>query len=201
MNTSHVSLPARSSFRPLGPLRAMLVAGLLCSTTSLLPAQSTDAGDDVNRRRRGTADDAASAGGRRGANPQEMQDRMLSAMRERLEVTDDEEWKIISDRLTKIMELRRTAGGPGGGGMAFAGRGPGGDNANRVSRVATNPELAALQAALRDKLPEAEIKARLARVREARKQNEARLTQAQEDLRAVLSVRQEAVAVAFGLLP
>ena len=53
----------------------------------------------------------------------------------------------------------------------------------------------------RDKLPEAEIKSRLDRVREARKQNEAKLSKAQEDLRAVLSIRQEAVAVVFGLLP
>jgi hypothetical protein len=38
-------------------------------------------------------------------------------------------------------------------------------------------------------------------VRELRKENEAKLSKAQEDLRAVLSVRQEAVAVVFGLLP
>jgi hypothetical protein len=42
---------------------------------------------------------------------------------------------------------------------------------------------------------------RLDRLREVRKQNEAKLTKAQEDLRAVLSLRQEAIAVMFGLLP
>jgi hypothetical protein len=50
-------------------------------------------------------------------------------------------------------------------------------------------------------MPDAEIKLRLDRVRETRKANEAKLSKAQEDLRAVLSVRQEAVAVVFGLLP
>ena len=51
-----------------------------------------------------------------------------------------------------------------------------------------------------DNLTDAEIKARLDRLREVRKQNETKLTKAQEELRAVLSVRQEAVAVAAGLL-
>jgi hypothetical protein len=63
-----------------------------------------------------------------------------------------------------------------------------------------DPELDGLRAAITDKLPDAEIKARLARLRDARKQNEAKLDQAREDLRAVLSVRQEAVLVMAGLL-
>lgn len=61
--------------------------------------------------------------------------------------------------------------------------------------------MTALQFAIRDKLPEAEIKSRLERVRESRRDNEAKLAKAQDELRAVLSVRQEAIAVMFGLLP
>lgn len=61
--------------------------------------------------------------------------------------------------------------------------------------------MTALQAAVRDKLPEAEVKVRLAKLRETRKNDEAKLAKAQDDLRVVLSVRQEAVAVVFGLLP
>jgi hypothetical protein len=61
--------------------------------------------------------------------------------------------------------------------------------------------VAALQSAIRDKLPDAEIKSRLDRVRETRKDNEAKLTKAQEELRALLTVRQEAVAVMYGMLP
>jgi hypothetical protein len=41
----------------------------------------------------------------------------------------------------------------------------------------------------------------MVRLRESRKQNEAKLAQAQEELRAVLSVRQEAIAVLYGMLP
>jgi Spy/CpxP family protein refolding chaperone len=46
-----------------------------------------------------------------------------------------------------------------------------------------------------------EWKAKLAKFREARKAKEAALTKAQEDLRKVLTVRQEATAVSMGLLP
>jgi chaperonin cofactor prefoldin len=52
-----------------------------------------------------------------------------------------------------------------------------------------------------DKLPDAEIKSRLTRLRDSRKTNEEKLQKVQEELRAVLTVRQEAVAVMAGLLP
>ena len=50
-------------------------------------------------------------------------------------------------------------------------------------------------------MPDAEIKARLERLRDVRKQNQAKLEKAQDDLRAVLSVKQEALAVMMGMLP
>uniref|UniRef100_UPI0039C960C0 hypothetical protein n=1 Tax=Horticoccus sp. 23ND18S-11 TaxID=3391832 RepID=UPI0039C960C0 len=148
-----------------------------------------------------------------------MQARMLTQLRERLEVTDDEEWKVISDRIAKVNELRRSAPGAGGGIGAFMGRGGpggpgggpgggapggGGDTSGRGRGTRTgggSTEMTALASALRDKLPDAEVKSRLDRVRELRKENELKLTKAQEELRVVLSVRQEATAVMFGLLP
>ena len=83
-----------------------------------------------------------------------------------------------------------------------AGGGPGGPS-SRGGRGSPsgNPEQDSLRAAIMDKLPDAEVKSRLERLREVRKQNEAKVSKAQEELRAVLSVRQEAVAVMFGLLP
>ena len=74
------------------------------------------------------------------------------------------------------------------------------DKGKKSSRSA-NPEQDALRYAVRDNLPDAEVKARLARARHVHEQAEARLAQAQSDLRAVLSLRQEAVAVLAGLLP
>ncbi len=173
------------------------------STPLLAQDQSGD------RRKRGGEGAPGDRGGDRGNfNPADMQARMLTALRERLEITDDEEWKLIAARIAKVSELRRGAAGAGGFG-AFGGRGGppggGGDRGPGGGRGpgpgGGSPEMTALSSAVRDKLPDAEIKSRLDRVREVRKDNEGKLTRAQEELRAVLSVRQEAVAVVFGLLP
>jgi hypothetical protein len=161
---------------------------------------------DPNRRRPGGGDangaDNGGRGGRGNFDPAAMQERL----REQFGVTDDAEWALIAERLTKISEIRRSVGGgfgrggpPGGGGGPPGGGGGGG---NRTTRGPSgNPEQDALRAAITDKLPDAEVKSRLDRLRDVRKQNEAKLTKAQEELRAVLSVRQEAIAVMFGLLP
>ncbi len=63
-----------------------------------------------------------------------------------------------------------------------------------------NPDLDALQKAIEAKASPDEIKAKLARVRDARKEKEAKLEKAQESLKEVLSVNQEALAVTMGLL-
>jgi hypothetical protein len=197
---------SRFSLSPISRrARAVGIASALLLSVATPDALAQNNSDDAAKRRRGNASDEN--GGRRGGSAEDMQARMLSSLRERLEVPDDEEWKIISERLGKVMELRRTAnaGGPFGGVGAFAGRGPQGGSEKsrgpRGGRPASDSEMAALQSALRDKLPDAEIKSRLDRVRETRKQNETKLAKAQEDLRAVLSVRQEAFVVIFGLLP
>ncbi len=62
------------------------------------------------------------------------------------------------------------------------------------------PELEALNRAIESKASASEIKAALAKYREARKAREAALQRAQEELRKVLTVRQEAIAVANGWL-
>ncbi len=143
-----------------------------------------------------SADADGNPGGWRGNfNREDMQARMLSNLRSQFDVADDAEWKLISERITKVMELRRTVAGGGFGLLMFRG----GNQGNRPATT-VNPEADALRGALEDKLPDAEIKARLERLRLARKQSEARLDQAREDLRAVLTVRQEAVAVLVGLL-
>src|ERR1041385_530464 len=143
---------------------------------------------------------------------QQMQQRMLEAARDQLEVTNDQEWKIIDTRLTKVMQLRTETMLSGGLGM-FAGMGRnrgggGGDGGDRGGRAASfmrnlmppNPEADAVQKALDDNAPAAEINARLAKLREAKKQKQAALAKAQADLRQVLSVRQEATLVMMGFL-
>lgn len=181
--------------------RGLSVLTLACTLSGSLLAQADPAAGD--RRRRG-ADGADNGGGRGNFDPAQMQDRMMTALRTQFDVPDDAEWKLIQDRITAVSETRR-AGGGGFGGMMMGGRGgppggQGGQPGGRTGRTA-NPESDSLRQAITDKLPDAEIKSRLTRLRESRKNNEEKLARVQEELRAVLSVRQEAIAVMAGLLP
>jgi hypothetical protein len=176
-------------------------------------------------------------------DPAQMRQRMLDRMKQRFEVQDDAEWKLISERINKVMEARRALGGPGGFGGVGGPGGPGGpppqggdrnsagfgppgrdpqagpgrpqgppDRANdsRSGRGGpggpggfsrqSSPEMDALNKAIEGKASANEIKTRLEQVRAARKQKEAALEQAQDDLRKLLSTRQEAIAVTLGLL-
>ena len=154
-------------------------------------------------------------------DPAQMRQRMQERMKQQFEVTEDSEWKAISERIEKVMQARRSLGGsagPGGfGGPGFRGGqgsagGPGGPDTQGgpggppqqggpggFGRE-SSPELEALRKAIESKAPASEIKTKLADLRAARKKKEAELERAQNDLREILSARQEAVAVMLGLL-
>jgi hypothetical protein len=153
----------------------------------LLAAGETVPGKNKPARRDEPADS-------KGARSAEIEAKSLAKLRERLEVTDDAEWAIIVERIKKVEEMRRLtwAGGPAGRSAP-----PASEKGKRSSA----PEQNALRSAVADKLPDAEIKLRLARAHEVHQHNEAKLFQAQSELRAILTVRQEAVAVMAGLLP
>jgi hypothetical protein len=90
-------------------------------------------------------------------------------------------------------------GGPGGGPNFGPGGGP------NFGPGGPRSEVQAKQADLRETLqsqdaPADDVKARLAALREARAKAKADLAKAQDELRQVLSVRQEAVLVVFGML-
>ncbi|MSU67430.1 MAG: hypothetical protein EXS40_02485 [Opitutaceae bacterium] len=132
------------------------------------------------------------------ANPAEAQARVLDRLREKLDVIDDTEWALILERMTTIDEIRRTLWTSS---ASARGSLPGTEKNKRSSGSSGNPERDALRSAVSDNLPDAEIKSRLAHAHEIHKKNEARLAQAQANLRAVLSIRQEAVVVMAGILP
>jgi Spy/CpxP family protein refolding chaperone len=193
---------------PRRALTAVFTGLALCVLVPSLSAQA-DNGQNGGRRSRGGQDNGngngQDNGGRRNFNPEDMQARMLTAIRERFGISNDEEWALISQRITKVMELRRTTGGGMGGGFRGGPGGPGGDTQGRGGRMgrggSNSQETEALQQALTDKMPDAEIKARMDRLRDTRKAADAKLREAQEELRAVLTVPQEATAVLFGFLP
>jgi hypothetical protein len=149
-------------------------------------------------------------------DPEQFRQRMMERYREALEVKGDDEWKVIAPRIEKVSEARREVGtgfgGPGGFGrgggrrggdgndQGGAGGGAGGGGNRARFGGEPNPDAEALQKAIEAKAPADEIKAKLAKYRESRKAKEAKLAQAQDELRKVLSVRQEASAVLAGLL-
>ncbi len=152
-------------------------------------------------------------GGPGGFDPEQMRIRMMERYREALEITKDDEWKVIEPRIQKVSDARRAMGGPGGfGGFGRGGRrgggsgndagGGGGGGGRRGGGFfgEPNPDAEALQKALEAKASSEEIKAKLAKYRESQKAKQAALTAAQDDLRKVLSLRQEASAVMMGLL-
>lgn len=141
----------------------------------------------------------------RGGDPAEFQKRMMERVREQLEVKSDDEWKVIEPRVTKVMEARRDAsmgGGFGRGGRGGPPGGGGGDQGGGRSPFGgePSPEADALKKAVDAKAPAEEIKAKLAKFRETKKAKEAVLAKAQDELKKVLSLRQEATAVMSGLL-
>jgi hypothetical protein len=153
----------------------------------------------------------ALAQGRGNFDPEQMRQRMLERVKERLEVKSDDEWKIISERVEKVMTAQRETRVAGFGGFGGGRRGGGGDNAggdannnggrrNRGGGGELSPEVEALQKAIDDKASNDDVKAKLAKVRDSQKDKEAKLVKAQDELRKVLSVRQEAAAVLMGLL-
>jgi hypothetical protein len=137
-------------------------------------------------------------GGRGNFDPAQFAQQRMDRVKESLEVTNDDEWKVLQPLVQKVFDAeaavprgmrggrRGGAGGGGGGGGRFGGT--------------PSPEVQALQSAIEAKASADDLKAKLAKLRDTRKEKEAALAKVQEDLRKVLTVRQEASAVLMGLL-
>ena len=151
-------------------------------------------------------------------DPAQFRQQMMDGYKEALEVKDDAEWTALEPKVGKVMDARRDvmastmrgAFGNRGGRRQRGGGGNGGDQANndngqrrqRRGGMFGEPSAAvtALQKAVDDKAPSAEIKEKLKAVQDEAKVKEAALVAAQEDLRGVLTPRQEAIATLRGLL-
>jgi len=137
---------------------------------------------------------------------------MMTNLRDAMEIKDDQEWSAIEPKVSKVFDSQRDmmagrmrgAFGRGGGGRG-GNNGNAGGNADAPPRPnrfggEPSPAMDALQKAVDDKAPTAEIKAKLKTVQDELKAKQAKLQAAQEDLRSVLTPRQEAVATLRGLL-
>ena len=134
---------------------------------------------------------------------QMMQQRIMDNFRQQLAVTNDDEWGVIQERLSKVLKLKMQAMFSGGAGMMGGLRRNGGNGQGfRGFQNMSQPDPSAdsLRTAIDNGAPNAQVKAALDKFRDSRKQKEAELSKAQEDLRNVLTVRQEAALVLGGML-
>jgi DNA-binding transcriptional MerR regulator len=141
-------------------------------------------------------------GGRRNFDPAQARQRMLDRLKTELGASDDE-MQALSPKLEKVMQLQRDAGGRGGFGRRGGQGGPGGGttpapdaNASQVQQ-----KVAELRTVLenKDAKPD-EIKAKLDALRAAKAEAKTQLAAAQQELRGLLTQRQEAVLVENGML-
>ncbi len=157
-------------------------------------------------------------GGRGNFDPEQAKQMTLDRYKEALEISDDAEWKAIQTKIIAVLKAREEAQSGGRGGFGRGGRGRGGNNQDAGAGGAggggrrggggfgsmwggeVNPDIEALQKAVEAKASPDELKAKMAKLRESVKAREAKLVAAQDDLRKLLSVRQEATSVTMGLL-
>lgn len=149
-------------------------------------------------------------GGRGNFNPAEFQQRMMDRIRDELEFTNDTDWSAVQPLVQKVMDAQRDvrSGQMNGMRMMFRGNrdrnGQNNDNGRRQRfggfMGQPSAEYTALQDAVNNNAPAAQIKDLLARYNASQKAKEDKLKAAQDNLRAVLSVRQEAEATLVGLL-
>jgi hypothetical protein len=129
---------------------------------------------------------------------------MMERMQESLGATD-EEWQVIGPRLEKVMTLsRETRGGRGMGALFGRGRRggpPGRDDEPEEEQTAIEKAAGDLEAVLDNEAAEAaDVKQALSAYRAAREEARQELAKAREGLKEVLTVKQEARLVLFGML-
>ena len=185
---------------PLKRILTLLVVALMASPA--LAQQNNGGGQGGQGGRQGQG----GPGGGRG-NAQQFRQQFEQRLKESLGCTDDE-WKILQPKIQAVQTAQRAGfsggrglfGGRGGGGRRGGGGGNGGAGPD-VQPSLAQQKAQELQQVLesKDAKPE-DIKAKLTALREARASAKADLAKAQEDLRELLTARQEAVMVMYGML-
>jgi hypothetical protein len=175
------------------------IAAVMALSTSKLAAQDPPPG--------GKGGDRQGRGGRGGGgfDPAQMQERMMENIREQFAIKDDTEWKAVEPLVKKVTDARRENAFNG---MRMMFRRPGGDNngggggGRRGGGFGGEPsaEEDALQKAIDSKASKEELKTKMAALRKVKQTNEAKLKVAQDELKKVLTVQQEAAALQMGLV-
>ena len=201
-------------------LPALLSASLLLSASALVAQDAPPPAPPATPAPGAPAPGGpARPGGFGNLSPQDLQQRIMdmrdASIRTTLKVSDDE-WSVIHPLLDKVEKAQfamLTSGNSGFGGFGLGGNRGGGPNAgganpgggNPPARASgffqTAPEAGALiEAAGSDTATNDDLKAKMAAVRAARKKAQDDLAAARADLQKVLTLKQEAILLAMGIL-
>ena len=167
-------------------LSLLVVTAVFASVTVDVSAQERDRNRDRGNRERG---------GERGQwDRSQIMERIMDRYRENLGFSVAE-WKVVQPKVQAVMDNRIS--GASGMMSMFGGsrRGRGGDSSAEKTPTSELRDLLE-----KDDASKGDIKAKLAAYRKDRKAREAKLKKAQEDLRQLLTIKQEAQAVLAGLL-
>ncbi len=174
-------------------LSLLVVTAVFASVTVDISAQERDSNRDRGNRERG--DRGGRGGDRGGFDRSQIMDRIMDRYRENLGFSVAE-WKVVRPKVQAVMD-NRISGASGmmsmfGGGSR---RGRGGSSSDEKTPTSELRDLLE-----KENPAKGDIKAKLAAYRADRKAREAKLKKAQEDLRQLLTIKQEAQAVLAGLL-
>jgi hypothetical protein len=184
-----------------------MAVALICGATAV-SAQDNNGGGGAGGNG-GGGPGGGGFGGRGGAgmDPAQFQQRMMDRIRDQLNFTNDADWGAVQQLVQKVSDAQRDvrAGQMQGMRMMFRRPGQNNDDNQRRQRFGgfmgqPSPEYTALQDAVDNNAPDGQIKDLLARYNASQKAKEDKLKAAQDNLRAVLSVKQEASATLIGLL-
>jgi hypothetical protein len=197
-------LAAKNSTKKIMKIKQLLAVGGMAAALFL------GAGNVFAQNDNGGGDQRPGGGmGRGNWDPAQMQQRMMDGIKDQLGFTNDTDWSAVQPLVQKVLDARREAdtgarlmrsmfrnrGGNGGGDQGGGRRNRGGGMFGQPS-----PEEEALQKAVDDNAPTAQIKDLLAKYQASQKDKQAKLASAEENLRAVLTTKQEAQATLLGLL-
>jgi len=184
-----------------------VAAALALSVGSAFAQQDNGNGNGGNGGgRRNRQGGGGGFGGGGNFDPAQFQQRMMDNIRDRLNFTNDTDWSAVQPLVQKVMDARRDVGmgggmrgmfrnrGGGGGGQG----GPGGGRGGFFGQP--SPEEEALQKALDDDAPAAQVKDLLAKYKASQQAKQAKLEAAQDALKGVLTSKQEAQAYMMGLV-
>jgi len=178
-----------------GALMLILFAQVVCAQPpaekkASIPSEETKKGAKEGEQKEKPAPEVGQAAVRRPDTGQ-MQERMVTRMKETLACTD-EEWKTIEPAAKSLVDVRMKSSMMSGGSR----------RPREGSPAPAGPaEVEDLRKALdSEKSTPDEIKQKLAAYRDMRKKNEEEMKKAQENLRKVVNIKQEARLVLMGYL-